>query len=509
MRKIIFVVLLNIFMISCNSMYAREHPYFIRCMSLSPDSRYIAIGRLDNKIILLDRENKRVLKVIEYKVNNINLDTAFTPDSKYFIFQDNDMYINFYDIENGKIVKRIKLDDYSSAIAFFKDMKKMIWGSPSGKIELFDLETQEKRVLKIEFPRPPTETAFAPIWDIIISPDERHFLTITRTSDDLDYDEPEEDIRPGTKYKDLFPNNVKHCGVNLWDAKTFKKINKFMANNLSGCTWAAFSKDGNYIVITSEGGVTVWDLNTFNILYQVHVLSDNCGFVDKNGEYFVTSLPENSKLRLYRLQDIINPKEPVIITKVDFLKMIPNLDKTWEDLVKNGYIDEKGILQPKSYRLRGGKDLVLDRKYKSYTLDDICGVFRAALPLQMKMIKLKYEPCSLAMVTDPDRNLIITGDADGSISVYKFDPKKLEIKLEWHPKSIVAGVIRWLDPFAVMFSSKEEVEEMTKQYEVNQLRIIDEERKKGTVETKYETVELPENKEKVQKQPVSTLTPVK
>lgn len=515
MKKIIFIIL---FMISCNLLYAREHPYFIRDIKLSPDNKYIAIGRIDNKIILFDRENKKVLKVIESKTEDINWHTAFTPDSKYLVFQNKNWCLNFYNIEKGEITKRINLSDGCSTVVFFKDMKKMIWGSPSGKVEVIDLETLEKKVLKIEFPRPPSETAFAPIWHIIISPDEKYFLTITRTSNiDLKYDEPEEAIRPGTEYKDLFPNNVRHCGINLWDAKTFKKINKFMADDMDGATYAAFSKDMKHLVITSEGGITVWDLATFGLLYQKHVPSNACGFVDANSEYFAI-LWEGYGTGLFRLQDLINPKEPVNIKKEQLLERVlkTKKDRVWEDLIKSGYIDDKGTLQPKARNLRGERDLVISEDYRYMERRELVYALWKAFPSDAtKNLKFKYEPCSQAMVTDPERNLIITGDYDGSISVYRFNPKNLKVKLEWHPRSVIAGVIRWLgpwaaDPFELMTKSSEEIEEMTKQYEVNQLRIIEEDRKKGNVETRYETIQMPGDKEKEQKSTtVAPLTPIK
>lgn len=412
---------------------AREHPYFVTSISMSPDARYIAIGRLDNKIVIFDRENKKVFKVIEDKTHPLNWDTAFTPDSKYLVFQYRDNNLLFYDLEKQEITRKIQLDDNFNAIAFYKDMKKMIWGGNNGKIEVVNLETDERIMLKVPHPEP--SDFQAPISSIKLSPDEKYFVTTTYTETfSWEFEpEPEEDYKPIWEGGTLV---VKHVGLNLWDAKTFKKIKKMAAEFLSGRTWPTFSPGGKYLVAVSENGVTVWDVNDKRLLFENHHLTNGVGFSSNN--YFVGLWSgKKQHLTFYNLVDLVNRVE------------------------------------------------------------------------NFKTLNCQYRPCTGGIVTDPDRNLIVVGTRDGSISVYKFNPKKLTIDLEWHPKSVVAGLIRWLSPTVTRFKATDQIDDLMRQYEVNQLRLTDEDRKKGTAEIKYETIQIPEEKEKEQKNPIPTLIPVK
>ena len=494
LNKLVFIFLFVIFLFGCNLVYARDHPYFVRKVSLSPDGRYIGVGRYDFKIILLDRQERKVVKVIESNKPTLNWFNTFTPDSKYFVFQDYYRYLNFYDIAKDEIVKRIELDDGLDSLAFFKDMKHMIWGGSSGKIDVVNLETLESKTIKVKYPE--VDIMNGPIRFIVISPSERYFFTTTYTnSTDLRREEPEEDIRPDVDIKDLRSRDVRHMGANLWDAKTYKKLYKFMARFLSGFTKGCFSNDEKYMLITSENGTTIWDIESDDLLYQNHILNNGCGFVDKDSKYFVVLYSGRPGVGLCNLQNAINPKDSRRIKKTIFEERIfskdEDVNRICDDLIENGYINENGVVQEKALMLRGGVDLVLSNKYKRLNRDDIVGILQGQAPRAEKILDFKYMVSSWAMVTDPERNLIITGDIDGSVSVYKFNPETLEIELEWHPRSIVAGIIKWLDPMSVLFANKQEIESMTEQYRVNQLRLIDEDRKKDKVETKYKKLTVP------------------
>lgn len=53
----------------------------------------------------------------------------------------------------------------------------------------------------------------------------------------------------------------------------------------------------------------------------------------------------------------------------------------------------------------------------------------------IKKIKVKKDPVSWQLVTNPQENLIVIGNEDGTISVYKFVMDKLKFKKVWLPKS--------------------------------------------------------------------------
>jgi WD40 repeat protein len=406
---------------------AKDHPYFISNMAISNDAKYIAVSRLDNKIIVFNRENQKTFKVLEDANHSIHWLVVFTPDSKYFVFQHYDNSLMFYDLKKEKIAKKVVIGYPLSSIAFFKDNNTFIVGGLDGKIEVINISTKDRKTLKPRVPDAELSDFFTPISSIKISHDENYFVTTTYTGDWRE--EPEQDLElierkkvpSGNIYEDW---NVKHIGLNLWDAKTFTKIKKMKGNDLSGHTYPIFSSDGKYILVACDGAsVSLWDVPSGDLIKGTQGGGGNQGIgflANDNSNIVGLAMGPNPFLALYRLQDFINEKDPWFYKK----------------------------------------------------------------------IKISPIPCTGAIVTDPSRNLIVVGTEDGSISVYKFNPQTLDIELEWHPKSIISGLIGWISPSLTMFKRTDEINEMVQKYEVEQLRQTEKEREQETVETEYETIEV-------------------
>jgi WD40 repeat protein len=389
-KKITFI-LYSILIFSSPSM-AREHPYFVDEVDVSPNGRYIAIGRLDYKIILYDLEEKKVVKAFSGGPGNeINNDTFFTPDNKYWVIQDRSLILRFWDIEKQVITKEVELESEANGLIFFKDGKRMIWGGADGRIEFVNLETDERKLLK----KPnPYESWEREISDLILSADETRFVSVTRVNSyDESFEEPEDDF--GLAWEGSKHTLVKHNGINLWDANTFTKIKKLQAKDASGRAWATFSPDSKYVFTSyesSRGGlVRQWDTNSGDL---VKVFSRADGeavcILDPRGDYLVC---------------------------------------LWH------YTPSKNIT-----------------------------LYRTSEAKNIKDIQLKYEYVTGQMATIPSKNLIIIGDTDGSISVYKFDPEKLDIELIWHPEPVKSGIITWISPLKFIDKTEAEARKMQQNY---------------------------------------------
>jgi WD40 repeat protein len=335
----------------------------------------------------------------------------------------------FYDLKKEKIAKKVVIGYPLSSIAFFKDNNTFIVGGLDGKIEVINISTKDRKTLKPRVPDAELSDFFTPISSIKISHDENYFVTTTYTGDWRE--EPEQDLElierkkvpSGNIYEDW---NVKHIGLNLWDAKTFTKIKKMRETALNGHTWPVFSPDGKYVVSSCDGGrIYVWDGKTGERIREWNCLSNGIGFM--SNDYYAFLVTSGSKPCL------------------------------WVDSIQNLIKDE---LREKPGRHAG------------------------------KEFFIKPRACQGAIVTDPSRNLIVVGTEDGSISVYKFNPQTLDIELEWHPKSIISGLIGWISPSLTMFKRTDEINEMVQKYEVEQLRQTEKEREQETVETEYETIEV-------------------
>lgn len=423
MKILIRITLVFTFCLFTYSAQAREHPYFTRTVRISPNGNYIGIGRLDYKLVLYDRLNKKIIKVIEGKEGELSWNIVdFTPDSKLWVFQvykDAHYDLIFYDIEADKIVKEIDIGFTATCIAFLKNANRMVLGGTDGRIELWDLVDNKKNgTLKPALPQRTDQRVVyfgfeEPISNLIISPDEEYFISSTFSGGmrDKDPDIPE-DIKLVSSRKDphIWGNKVfeeyvvKHLGVNLWDLETLTKKCQLLGERLNGRTWPIFSPDGKYVLVTSEnGGVYRFDSAEGELLLEYdRVGTDGIGFVESSGKYFITLLA-----------------------------------------------------------IGGGQELVLWGIDKKKWLD--------------VDLKLKYEPVTGAFATLPSQNLIVTGDTDGSISVYKFNKDKLDIELVWHPKPIKSGIIKWISPLHLLDKTPEQISELRKRYEEEQKKLIKEE----------------------------------
>lgn len=427
MKKILLIMALSFLIINYpKTVMAREHPYFILGIDVSQNGEYAAVTRIDHKLTLFDLVKKDIIKVFENK-NNFTSVIGFTADSKYFVFQNPNHDLLFYDIEKGEITKKIPIEAGIYSIAFFKDGKRFIWGGYSGKIEFVNIDTNERIQLK---PMPPKEAGIAwerPILFIKISPDEKYFLTTTYTNGYIgqQYPEPDEDMKLIEKGH-LYHGNptpdryeFRNLGLNLWDATSLKKIKKLTAYFLDGRTWPSFSPDEKYVVAGSENGGAIFSIDQEKTITDTQYLSTN-GFGFVSNESFLMMAASDSMAFLDKMNNFLNGQE------------------------KNS-----------------------------------------------KKINLKHHPCTGALVTLPDKNLIIIGTRDGSISVYRYLPDKNNIELEWHPKPIASGIIRWISPLTTSYMKPTEIEELEKQYEEEQRKIIEQEKKSGTVETKYNQLAVP------------------
>lgn len=68
------------------------------------------------------------------------------------------------------------------------------------------------------------------------------------------------------------------------------------------------------------------------------------------------------------------------------------------------------------------------------------------------------------MITHDATNMVFIGTEDGSVSMYKFDPEKLELKLYWHPKAVKRGIVTWIGPHHFLDKTPEQAAEMRVKY---------------------------------------------
>ena len=391
---VMLLMMMNGISMSFGEEPTRKHPYFVVDLAISPDGRYIAEGRMDLKLIVWDREEKKLVFGIEGKKGaEVNMQSGFTQDSKYFVFQDRSLDLIFLDIEKKKVAMRYHLDAEFGDIAFFKDGKRFIWGGDDGRIEYVDMEKNEKKVLKKPDPYSSSGLGGREIIDIEISPDETKFISTTYIRPFERKEEPEEDFAPYNAKRWI----IKYHGLNVWDAVELKRIAKLTAGeSMGGRCWPVFSPDGQKVLAGTEyDWVNIWNASDGLWIYKSdRVHAKSVGYVDSDGKYFVTLSSGLNSLRL---------------------------------------------LETSSSKI-------------------------------IKKPGLEYEPVFGQLRTLPSQNLVVTGDTDGSISVYRFNPEDQTLRLIWHPKPVKSGIIEWISPLDLMEKSREEARQMYNAYIEEQKR---------------------------------------
>lgn len=389
--KLLIILMFLILQSGCG--FSQDHPYFITHMKVSPSGRYLLAGRLDNKVIVWDVQNKKQLYAWgSTEENFLSWQAHFTADEKYVVILkmgSNDLM--FINLETGKLDKVFPLPAQATTVAFYKDGKRFIWGGIDGRIQYEDMEKKETKVLKVPLPRDENLRAgdVGPISQIIISPDEQYFVSATNY--DSVYDDYEDTDAPYYPIKGRSFWYIKHVNINLWDAKTLEKIHRLKGDKLNVKIWVSFSPDGKTVYGSTENGYAyAWDSENGNVKYQ---------FQDR------------------------------------------------------GAYDGTGTLQDNHYYCGMGKD---PRYIKLMSTTD--GKFVKEMPFS------NATPVFGQMITHDATNMIFIGTEDGSVSMYRFDPKKLVLELYWHPDPVKRGLITWLSENDTLGKTSSQISEMRAKY---------------------------------------------
>ena len=116
---------------------------FINEIRLSPDGKYVAIGKTGNNARLMDFETGKLVRTFRgHKGIVISLD--FSPDGKHLATGSVDGTVRIWDVESGELV--IQLPDRNSNIPYFSvdfspDGNLLATGSWDGRVRIWDINT--------------------------------------------------------------------------------------------------------------------------------------------------------------------------------------------------------------------------------------------------------------------------------------------------------------------------------------------------------------------------------
>lgn len=120
-----------------NTLHKRGHQ--VICSAYSPDSRYIATGGTDNRIVIWDAHSGAIVN--ELKTRGWPRALKFTHDSRYLVSGGKDNKVKIWDYKSGKIIHDMKGHrDQIIAIDISPDDKYIASGSADELIKLWDLD---------------------------------------------------------------------------------------------------------------------------------------------------------------------------------------------------------------------------------------------------------------------------------------------------------------------------------------------------------------------------------
>ena len=385
--------------------YAIYDRYFVKkkafMVSVSSDGKYV-ITTDQNHAVLWNIENKSK-EVISRK--SWMYSAYFIKDSPHVMWQSKDYMIHIQDI-NGKQVKEFNLEHEVFGHLMTSDFQHYVssdinWnvykGYGDNKIKILDACSGSGF------------NSFGKLLGFTFSINEKYFITAGAGSDDdnipievgqcyLDTKKEKVDLR-------YFYNTSLMYGPILWDTITGKPLHKFPGHQVK--TTATVSPDGKTVVSACEQSrVFVWN-------------------AESGEQYF----------RLYGLSSG---------------RFIPKTDKKIKD-EDHVFFDKKGLIEcpPDFYDPSGPQpDSALSIKYidmeghylrfNIYTHYAI--LYSDKDPKPLKYFSLREEPQPVnewydrgqAIDTAPKANILVMARQNGhGIIVFKFDPKKLELKRIW------------------------------------------------------------------------------
>ena len=347
-----------------------------------------AVGNEKGEIRLEDAYTGRLWKKLRGRTGRDDdvYQLAFSPDGNLLVSNTYEKPLHLWDVASGKLIKTLTQDpSLNGILEFSNDGKTLACQESSDKVELWDVDTQTRRVVLDE------------IEALAFSPDSK---TVA-----------------GTNYKGE---------IKVWDINTGDELSSFNTKHIQSLGPLTYSSDTNTLVSRHGKTIRVWD--TFNYTQ----LSDRIRF-DFRSAAFVFSPKDRTitsaeRFTYFKIKGLKTAYEENLSSKLSVLKTDSEDELQQLPVESRG---REGQDPGKRYgRYSSGSNGVVDFSNNGYMLAAVLNVDRAtkhyrftihlwAIPFKKSHAILKGHTDRInTIVLTPDGKTLASGSDDGTIRIW-------------------------------------------------------------------------------------------
>ncbi|MEP7288003.1 MAG: TIR domain-containing protein [Chloroflexota bacterium] len=277
--------------------YETEDPYHgdVTGLAFSPDGKWALVGNHDGIARLWDISSGKVIQRYKGHSGPVN-GVSFSPDGKYVLTGSDDKTARLWDTISGQEIRQFINDtDPISGVVFSPDGKSILTSYSVGTPTLWDASTG-KRIEMIGHVLTVAQSGvFSPNGMMIINlftADGTFFIYDLQSHKDVrTFAGPKSKVRSAVFSPDgiyvlsAYEDNT----VRLWTTADGKQVRQLSGRTAQGFTAntgvfdATFSPDGRLILITSAGGLSLWDTNYADTMaYACDELPQDFGYIVYN-----------------------------------------------------------------------------------------------------------------------------------------------------------------------------------------------------------------------------------
>ena len=240
--------------------------YAAKCVTFSPDGRWLAIGYGDGKLRLWDRQEETVAG--EWTAhNNWLFDLQFSADSQTLWTGGGDNRVRQWTVADGELVERF--DDHEDdvhGVVVSADGKLLVSGADDHLVVIRDLQTDDVEAL---------EGHAAQVTSIALSPDDT-----------------------------LIASGSRDGSARIWDVKTRKSLHELQTDDKHVLS-VAFDHDGKRLITAGrDNAAHIWDVASGERLHSFPSHGKRVfTAIWLNGDEVIATGSQDRHLRLIRISD--------------------------------------------------------------------------------------------------------------------------------------------------------------------------------------------------------------